>query len=695
MSSIWDQTATGQSAAPIDVEEVRRALAVLADPAHGVELRGLPSGRSVTLPAGDTGGLCRAAESLADGKGVYFGLNPVAPRPGSGSGGTQTARDVLRRRWLLIDLDPRRPADTNATDAEKEGAKGLAGVVEGWLLLQGWPEPALVDSGNGWHLLYRIDLPNDEQGTALLGRFLRALARRFDSDAADVDTKVHNAARVSKLPGTWARKGPPSPERPHRLCRLIRAPDDPAVVPREMIERTLGALSPEAEPPPAPSTVVGAVFEAVATDGASALDRARAYARKEPPAVSGQRGHDRCWHVANVLVNGFALDPAQALQAIQDWNATCRPPWSEKELRHKIEDALEKNRAPRGYLLGGASGANGHAPAAPPPLPAVGPGDVATIADLRAAGALVRWVWPGWIPLGVLTAVAARGGTGKTRFCADLLRRVRHGLPWPDGRPMTVPREATAMWVVADNHHDEMVTLAESFGIEDAIFLNADKADPYGGVTLDAPEDYAALEARVKAVRPLLVIVDTVGNATDLNLSRQEEAKKFYAPLQIIARKYACAVLALTHLNAGGHFLGRRVLEKVRVAIRIENPEPDNEANTRRRLEVKKTNSKAPPPLGVTMGDRSNEYDDRPPEAVDPDAPQKRGPAPAKVQEAVEWLRQRLSRGAQKVGYTIESAQAEGISKGTLYRSKDILTVVQFESEGNKWWRLPQDDEDF
>src|SRR5262249_43800622 len=163
----------------------------------------------------------------------------------------------------------------------------------------------------------------------------------------------------------------------------------------------------------------------------------------------------------------------------------------------------------------------------------------------------------GWIPEGVLTAIAAVAGTGKTRFCADLIRRVRQGEPWPDDTPMTLPADSLALWVAADNQHDELVTLAEKFGIEECLRLNAMKATPYGGVTLDEPDDYQAREAGVKAVKPRFVIVDTVGNATDKNLCKQEDAKAFYFPLQLLARRCRCAVLCLTHLNASGQFLGR------------------------------------------------------------------------------------------------------------------------------------------
>lgn len=81
------------------------------------------------------------------------------------------------------------------------------------------------------------------------------------------------------------------------------------------------------------------------------LHRARLYVAKEPAAISGQHGHDRTFHVACVLVQGFGLTVEEGLGAIQDWNRTCQPPWTEAELRHKLEDAAKDTSKPRGYLL--------------------------------------------------------------------------------------------------------------------------------------------------------------------------------------------------------------------------------------------------------------------------------------------------------------------------------------------------------
>ncbi len=83
------------------------------------------------------------------------------------------------------------------------------------------------------------------------------------------------------------------------------------------------------------------------------LARATAYLAKIPPATSGQRGHDRTFHTACVLVQGFDLTIDQARPLLQQWNLGCDPPWSPAELEHKLRDAHRAHAArPRGYLLG-------------------------------------------------------------------------------------------------------------------------------------------------------------------------------------------------------------------------------------------------------------------------------------------------------------------------------------------------------
>lgn len=79
------------------------------------------------------------------------------------------------------------------------------------------------------------------------------------------------------------------------------------------------------------------------------VDRARKYLTRVPPAVSGQGGHNATFYAACVLVLGFGLDRSDALSLLHEWNAWCNPPWSDRELEHKIDSAT-KQEGERNYL---------------------------------------------------------------------------------------------------------------------------------------------------------------------------------------------------------------------------------------------------------------------------------------------------------------------------------------------------------
>jgi hypothetical protein len=80
--------------------------------------------------------------------------------------------------------------------------------------------------------------------------------------------------------------------------------------------------------------------------------RIERYIAATPPAIAGQRGHDRTFALACTLVNGFALDQAQAIRWMALYNKKCQPMWADTELLHKVSDALRAgHRLPRGHLL--------------------------------------------------------------------------------------------------------------------------------------------------------------------------------------------------------------------------------------------------------------------------------------------------------------------------------------------------------
>ncbi len=85
-------------------------------------------------------------------------------------------------------------------------------------------------------------------------------------------------------------------------------------------------------------------------DIARRIERGRRYLGRVPGAIAGQGGHAATFRVALAMVRGFDLPEDVAYGVIAEWNQRCEPPWSERELRHKIADAARSN-VEAGYLL--------------------------------------------------------------------------------------------------------------------------------------------------------------------------------------------------------------------------------------------------------------------------------------------------------------------------------------------------------
>jgi hypothetical protein len=301
---------------------------------------------------------CEAAVRLEQSAaGIYFTLNPIKPDllarrcnrvDVAEEGELATDRDVVRRRLLLIDADPVRPDGISATDDEKATALATVTEVREFLHERGFPAPVLCDSGNGYHVLLHVDLPNDDDSRDLVRNVLLSLAQRFDSPAVKIDRKVFNAARITKFYGTMSRKGDSTHDRPHRRSAVIDVPHEIKVAPRELLEALAAEVRVET---PKPATNGKQRHPFHVTNGVAG--RAAKYVAKMAPAISGNGGHDTTFNVAQTLVKGFNLPEAEAWPILLDYNGRCQPPWSERDLRHKLDSARTQSRLPVGYLLNG------------------------------------------------------------------------------------------------------------------------------------------------------------------------------------------------------------------------------------------------------------------------------------------------------------------------------------------------------
>lgn len=199
----------------------------------------------------------------ADAEGVYLTLNAVQPallarahnRLVCGKPPTTSDGEVPRLRRFLLDFDPVRPAGIGATDAERERAIDARDAFRRFTKDElGWPHPlAVVESGNGGHLLYSIDLANDPEHVALLRQALRAAASLVGATDVVVDQTVYNPARVVRVYGSIAAKGDHTADRPWRVARARFNPAPRLITPEQLA--TLTALCPEADDPTPPRSL--------------------------------------------------------------------------------------------------------------------------------------------------------------------------------------------------------------------------------------------------------------------------------------------------------------------------------------------------------------------------------------------------------------------------------------------------------
>lgn len=225
---------------------IKATLELIHEPGEVFEVR-IPKTKYGTI-SGYFNDPALAATTIAKENGkyqaIYATVNPIkAPLMARnesklefGSQLTTGDADIERRRWFLVDLDPVRAAGISSSDLELETAKDRGKSVKDWLMSLGWPEPIEACSGNGWHMMWRVDAPNDDDSRQIFEFALKMLAGIWSDDRVVVDTTVFNASRVWKIYGTISKKGSSTADRPHRIASLQGIPQQLECVSLGLIE---------------------------------------------------------------------------------------------------------------------------------------------------------------------------------------------------------------------------------------------------------------------------------------------------------------------------------------------------------------------------------------------------------------------------------------------------------------------------
>ena len=258
---------------------------------------------------------------------VYLTLNPVRPallsrannRLQAGAART-TDNDIVGIENLLVDVDPIRPSGISSTVEEKAAAKAVVvNIYQNMIDKLGWPEPLIGDSGNGWHLIFKLGWPVSFDNTDLIQGFLEQLSHKYSTPEVHVDSTVYNPSRISKLYGTWNAKGDHTDSRPHRWARIVKIPKKPKrLTPEQLLDaidqlKVLDPITPDDVPRfgSAPAAPIFYPLGFNTDEGGGKLDVAR-YLEDHGYPLYGEKMHGTLKDVRMFLFTECPHDPSHA-----------------------------------------------------------------------------------------------------------------------------------------------------------------------------------------------------------------------------------------------------------------------------------------------------------------------------------------------------------------------------------------------
>ena len=191
---------------------------------------------------------------------IFINLNPIIPWEAvtphidsekllTNKNGIRCANksDVTKMSFLLVDIDPLRKngiSNCSATNEEYFAALSVAKKVRAFMTEEfELDDPLMANSGNGVHLVWRIDLPAEKKSETLIRKCLLALANKFNSADAVIDTSISTQFHLTKLYGTTACKGVNTSNRPWCLSNIVELPVSSTPIPMETLKE-LAKLAP-------------------------------------------------------------------------------------------------------------------------------------------------------------------------------------------------------------------------------------------------------------------------------------------------------------------------------------------------------------------------------------------------------------------------------------------------------------------
>ena len=138
---------------------------------------------------------------------------------------------------MAIDIDCIKTEDhMSATDEELEAASYVMRAVERYLTSLGFPSPAILRTGSGYHMYYRMERSANPT-TASYFMLLCHLRDKFSNESAKIDISTSSDTMQLRIPYTFSYKGSANVARPHRQIEIISIPKAMETVSLDLINK--------------------------------------------------------------------------------------------------------------------------------------------------------------------------------------------------------------------------------------------------------------------------------------------------------------------------------------------------------------------------------------------------------------------------------------------------------------------------
>lgn len=176
----------------------------------------------------------------------------------------------------------------------------------------------------------------------------------------------------------------------------------------------------------------------------------------------------------------------------------------------------------------------------------------------------VRWLWPGFLPAGMLTIIGGAPGCGKTTIALSLAATVTRGGAWPDGSRCDEAGDVV-IWSGEDANAVTAARLvAEGADMRRVHFIDGITGSE--GEAFDPGRDMLLLEATAEALPSVrLLILDPIVSAVAGDSHKGAEVRRALQPVVTLGQRLGCAVLGITHFSKGT--AGRDPVERVTGSI--------------------------------------------------------------------------------------------------------------------------------